>query len=531
MLSKGLKGSVAAVRAVGDVTFGAIEAVPMVGTAVGMTVNMIKKGVNVARRRERRGHLLIINASLGRTLQTRKITSARGSSAVKAPATVTAMTFAPNGHQLFVADARGAVHMFTVEADVVKQQVKPLRSHAIVWGEGAASFTSLASPIRQSTSAAYSGAGGGSLRAQSGRVDEGAASSESASIYLTSLSYRPLDSALRCPLLIGMDNTGHLRALRLQPPTYAEPKPAAGGVVKTGARVAVGAMGAVTGAISIPTSMVATEVAYIMYTAGLPTNLSDVTGASLSSIGSGAFGSFGSNAFIGVGMTRASSTSSTGSGSSSSGGGSGRPLSLSSAAASTVHTAFAVCHNLDALFVGTPSGEMYLLLAHPPAADRSLAAKLVARGVSPGGMLMPGRLATLGCGVAPTQVASKMRGHVNAISSLALNKDEDVLVSCDASGVLLVWERMPLAKAEATGGAVGYIFDESSRESASSSIGSSSSFAQRHASGSSIGRASSAHAPPAGASTSPSQGSLGAPPRAPGGALRMLPTSWMRGGR
>jgi len=464
--AKGFKGTVAAVKAVGGVTMGAIGAVPVVGGAVGATVSVIKGGMTAAvggmagmvglgaRRRERRGHLLVVHATVGRVVQDRRVQGSMGASLTKASSYITAMTFAPNGHQLFLADARGLVHYLIMETDPLKLQTRPLRDHAVIFGEGSATFIPIA------TAAAPTPTGGVRGGARGGGEDGGGADGGSSissgpagfgggggTVHLTSLVYRPLDSTLRCPLLLGLDSGGHVRALKLPPPTSGSVTS-----VPTGAaRLAVGALGAVTGAVAVPStaSMVASEVAYVHYTAGLGAAVLAAAGGGWDasaggSVGRGVTGSMGRG---GAGST-AGRTAGFGYGGAVGGVGWG---------GGGVHSAMVPCRLTDAVVAGTPAGEVFVVAPHgnptPPHGSRVPALSL-------GALVPPGSLGTVGAGIMAQQVAAKMLGHVQPIAHLALSKSESLLVSVDDGGELVVWERVPLSQADVDGGTSGYVWDD-----------------------------------------------------------------------
>jgi hypothetical protein len=618
LLKAGLRGGMHAMKAMGDATLGALESVPVVGGAVGKTVGLtmgltvgvplallkgaadaVKSGVantvgagSGTAESDRKGYIFVASAETYRMLQERKVQGSRQAAmaamgamgmggpngaaaagsgaaatsgmhssgmnmamdmgnaarAIQRPVSyATAMCFARNGHQLFIADASGLVHLYLVEADLAKQATRPLREHMVVFGE---SNTRPEGPtvtgMQQQPGAASSV--GGNTAAPGGKA-----------AYFVSLSHRPFDSALRCPLLIGLDCNKRIRALSLPPVTTAGTnKTFTGehsfggigggsgghgaqrllqGIQEVGAatiggaqhalsvlrhagqtgsgsgsggsgagsgttsRVAVGAMDSVTGDVHIPTAIRANEVKpFIRYVSGarlskqaylLEEVMTDVAMTALNE--AEASGMSRTQVAHALGPLRSAVDSATAAVSVGTGG--QRPGMRS---ALGPHTTVFASRRHDGVVAGTDTGDIFLLTPHAkdtpkkagqptPSADLAKGAGVVpvqvmakllhadteslaasappsasmaisgSSGASGGAADLAG-ISSLRAG--ETRAFSDRKGgetsinkprktaHERGIRLLSLNRDENIVVSVDETGALLIWERLPLSRAD-----------------------------------------------------------------------------------
>jgi hypothetical protein len=184
------------------------------------------------RRSVSKGYLLIFDAVNGRILQSRLVHGVQVDPTTLAqPASFpTAMTFSLDSSALYVADARGLIHLYEVETDESRLDMagdgsgfgsNPLGGHAVLFGERSALLTGLRKVGDAVTAAAAgleglgvnSGQGIGGSGTQSNSVNSD--SDDNLNLerpYFTSLFCKQ-DSVLEAPVLIGLDSHNRTRAL------------------------------------------------------------------------------------------------------------------------------------------------------------------------------------------------------------------------------------------------------------------------------------------------------------------------------
>lgn len=455
--------------------------------------------------RERRGAILVVDARTGRVVQTRQLKGSKvaltlpGVSGLARGAAgpvilqqslgyATALTFSASGHQLYVADGRGLLHEYQIETDAGDAQAKPLKSHAVIFGEGGNSFA----PLTPDTGnwAGYGGFDAAAAAGIFGLAGAGAGGAHPIP-HLTSLFFRPYDAALRSPVLIGLDSQRHARALVLPvqtsagdyrpPPSATEAGRIAAGAAamkvanaaKAGARLAVGAMEVVAkgaAAAAVVSAAAATgmnlninmggmslggnvpqaeEVDFLHYVA-TSSAAGDAYGSPYGGLGSTGGGMGSSSALRPAALFGASATGglSTGLGVHTrgpSGGGSG-------GAPPHGHTSMLPCRLNDGLVVGTAGGDVLVCDPHAEAsANRTLGRSVGLGGLAVGGVTRE-NIPTGVSGVIPAQVVARLSGgHApgRRIVHVAMNRDESVLVSCDDAGSIAAWRKVPLSVAAA----------------------------------------------------------------------------------
>jgi hypothetical protein len=541
-------GAIEAVPVVGGAVGGAVGmTVSVMKGATNLTVGVASRAVagalGVKQRRERVGHVVVLHAGLDRLVQDRRVEGKRTADLLsKIPSYATAMAFHPGGGMLFVADARGLLHAYAMETDPARQQIKPLSHHAVIFGEGASVF----SPIGAAAGgggAAAGGSGGGGGGGSRRRLDFGGGGSggagfgsssavhgahsssggggfasgfgsgfgssasssaaaasggptggddggaEGSGVFLTSLRFRPQDLSLHGPLLVGLDSSNHVRALRLSQP----------------AAVAGEGMGNWAVGMAAAWAPQVHEVAYLMYTAGVApgiaaalerrrSSVNDSVGSDSSSLGRNTLGRLGALPTLHVKLKGESAgpaasvpawasmfSSSSSSTAAAAGGGfdaggaggdgkGGSALSLQRLTSRQQpqlgqHCSVALAASSDGVLVGSASGEMYIL--NPHGQEAAAAASVSGRALTDlGGLLRGGNPAVAGSGVLSSQVVAKLFGHVHPVTQVALSRYEDWLVSADETGQLLSWQKVPLSVALADGGPEGYVYEEALARSA-----------------------------------------------------------------
>lgn len=184
------------------------------------------------RRSVSKGYLLVFDAVNGRILQTRLVHGVQVDPTTLAqPASFpTAMTFSLDSSALYVADARGLIHLYEVETDESRLDMagdgsgfgaNPLGGHAVLFGERSALLSGLRKVGDAVTAAAagLEGLGGnngiGSGGSSNGSFNPNADSDDNLQLerpYFTSLFCKQ-DSILEAPVLIGLDSKNRTRAL------------------------------------------------------------------------------------------------------------------------------------------------------------------------------------------------------------------------------------------------------------------------------------------------------------------------------
>ena len=242
---------------------------------------------------------------------------------------------------------------------------------------------------------------------------------------------------MRHGMLLGVDNSNHVRALRVVPTSDKASVLAAAAMAS--ARVAVGAVTMGTATVAAPPPLSLQEVPYAAYHGGLPSwQAMPASGATL-------------NATTGAAAAAAARAA---------------VASMSVGAVGGVHCSVAPCSGSVAFMCGAPSGEVFVLDPHPnpvaarPAGGGSGRSTLpAAPTVGAGGLLVAGAVAAAGAGVEAGQVIEKLVGHVHPVTHLAVSRDDDLFLSADDAGSLLLWEKVDVATAERSGGAPGLVSD------------------------------------------------------------------------
>ena len=412
---RGVVGGIGAVARGMKVVGRGIDAVPGVGGAARVTAALAKAAVTgdfvnpltasgSGPRRERRGELFVVNAGTGRVVQSRTVRGKRlGPHLQRLHSYVTALAFSTSGHQLFVGDGMGRIHAFDIETDEVEQQVRPLKTHELIFGD----------------------IGAGGLKSAAGDEDG------AAPVHLTTLFYRPYDSALRSPLLLGLDSRARVRALTVPPPTtateqhwpqqellnaqrHARGVGSLGGAgaaadrakiataAKAGARYAVEAVNAVTQA-----TVAAVTLGQVSGDR-LAVNIAALTPQAIEVPDYVAYAGGGAGSAVGGSMLP--------------------------------------CRLHDGLLIGGgggsgSSGDVFIV--NPHGSGDALPGSL-----SIGGLARGGRDSAVGSGIVPSQVIARLTGaHAAPVTLIAMCRDESVLVTGDAAGSLTAWRMAPLSSA------------------------------------------------------------------------------------
>jgi hypothetical protein len=569
LITRGMKGSVKAMKAVGGATMGALEAVPVVGGAmagtVGMTANLVKGatnltvgaavgtlgvlGVNIKRKggkgrkggRGRRGvgggnrigHLMVLQASAppdrSTLLQDLKVSGfyssssllssagaaalalargnipgTSGSNSKNAVSFATALTFdylpgggsqGQGGNVLYVSDARGRVHAYQIESDPSRYSYTAtnygggggssaapalLKDHCLIWGEGSTyggvfqpigvlqNSNSSSSDIWGPTGEGAAGGGGGGSGASTTSGGGGNSSANPGAAgdkeipFLVSLSYRqqlvPITTSsdgygggtLGSPamtmtsMLVGIDSTNHVRALKLAPPINPddpvhhqqhEGGGGGGGGGLGSSMMLMGYAGVVVGGHHHPSSMPGYGWA--------PASVSEVT----------------TPPFLVYTQQQQASAYND-----------GGELPTGN------HCSIAVSSTNPSLYVGTPVGEVFILDPYGQQQQQHQLSS-TASSTSSLGLLKGGNPAAIGAGILSSQVVAKLFGlglhpPLAAIQHVSLSRFEDWLVSCDELGGLYSWEKVPLSVATGEGYTsedAGYVCEEEAWPSAGSS--------------------------------------------------------------
>jgi hypothetical protein len=181
------------------------------------------------RRSVTKGYLLVFDAVNGRILQTRLVHGVQVDPTTLAqPASYpTAMTFSLDSLALYVADARGLIHLYEVETDESRLDMagdgssfgaNPLGGHAVLFGERSALLSGLRKVGDAVTAAAAGLEGLGSNVGQGISTINSNGNGDTDDIlklerpYFTSLFCKQ-DSVLEAPVLIGLDSKNRTRAL------------------------------------------------------------------------------------------------------------------------------------------------------------------------------------------------------------------------------------------------------------------------------------------------------------------------------
>ena len=408
--------------------------------------------------RDRRGAVMIIDSRTGRVVQTRAIKGsklaltlpgvsglARGAAApmlTQSFSYATALCFSASGRQLYVSDGKGCLHEYQIEPDLADAQAKPLKSHSVIFGEGGNIFSAIVSELGGDSSFALTSAAAVN-------------SAMAATPYLTSLFFRPYDAAYRCPVLIGLDNQRHARALLLPVQTSANtdyrPPPSAGesgrvaagaaamkvaNAAKAGARLAVGAMEVVAkgaaaaavvsaaaatgmnlqlnvGAMGLHNTPQASEVDFLHYVA-------QSASSSSAEYGGGLDVGLGSSSSVARPSGHMYSTSSSGAGlrgptalqfGSTTGIGIGAAASsMAAGRLPSAHTALLPCRLNDGLLVGTAAGDV--IVADPHTSPHDASNRTIGRAVGLGGLAVGGaareHVTSAVSGIVPTQVVARL---------------------------------------------------------------------------------------------------------------------------
>jgi hypothetical protein len=285
--------------------------------------------------------------------------------------------------------------------------------------------------------------------------DETAAVSSHRRIHLTSLYYRPFDSKLRSPLIIGLDSKNRIRAFTAPMLTSsADNKPPPSIISADGQMMSASAMmggnaasaaAAMSTAVGIKSrealkgaSQAAVEAAKFSAMVALGvTNIATLGLVNLDAVNLGIHDKDSRDGEIAevdcfVGYTAGDIRQAL----SGKGGGFGEvhPSSTSTLHAPG-HSCVVPARLNDGLYAGLSTGEIFVLNPHSHATSRA-----------PFGGLLPSPAADVaGSGVASQQVVAKLSAHVKRVSLLDVNDEETSVLSTDAEGEVIAWTKVPVS--------------------------------------------------------------------------------------
>jgi hypothetical protein len=182
-----------------------------------------------------RGYIVVFDSVSGRTVQTRLVQGVQVDPTTLArPASFpTALAFSTDGAALYVADARGLVHLYEVETDTERLAsaseaggAPPLKEHSVLFGEQSALISGLRRLGDAVKGAVEAGGGAGLDSLGAAPNDNGSRTGGEGAhpevdlgqnegdgpAHFTSLFFKH-DHVLNAPLLLGLDSANRVRAL------------------------------------------------------------------------------------------------------------------------------------------------------------------------------------------------------------------------------------------------------------------------------------------------------------------------------